>query len=192
MESLNGLSGVWMALMIVLSLASCFFGYRMQCAAIAVVCFIVGFAVGNAVGAHFGLNTVLGVLAGVVLGAVLAVISYNLYLAGVFIFTAGIALLCCRLLIQTVWAGWAVGVLAGVLLGLLAVKFCRPVMIAVSGIGGGLSAAKSLLLLVPVSMVQQSNWMPLAAGAVLAAIGIAFQISSTHKHPDEQKKEYKE
>lgn len=180
--TLNGFTGLWLAVGILFSLVNCFFGFRLQRVWIGVICFLIGFVTMNVLGVNFSLNTAVAVLLGVVLGAVLAFISYKLYLAGVFIFTLGITLLCCVLLIPVQWACWTVGVLLGILLGVLAVKFTRPIMILVTGVSGGLSAAKSLTLLIPISFIQASVWTPVILGAVLAAIGAAFQFSSTKKH----------
>lgn len=180
--TLNGFTGLWLAAGILFSLVNCFFGFRLQRVWIGLICFLTGFVTMNILGANLSLSTAVAVLLGVVLGAALAFVSYKLYLAGVFIFTLGVTLLCCVLLIPVQWAGWLVGALLGILLGLLAVKFTRPIMILVTGVSGGLSAAKSLALLIPISFIQASVWTPVILGAVLAVVGTAFQFSSTKKH----------
>lgn len=179
--TMNGIAGVWLAVTILFSLINCFFGLKLQRVWIGIICFILGFAAVAALGAQLSLSTTVSVLLGIAAGAILAAVSFKLYLAGVFLFTGGLTLLTCVLLIPITWVGWVVGVLLAVLVGLLAVKFTQPIMILATAITGGLSAAKLLLGLVPVAAVAQTAWLPVAAGAVLAAAGVLVQFASVHE-----------
>lgn len=179
---LDGFSGVMLACGIVFSLANCFLGYRLQRVWIAAICFILGFVAGSVVSTHFALHMAAGVLISIVLGVLLVLVSFKLYLAGVFVFTGGLTLLLCRMLIETPWLGWTVGALAGLLIGIASVKATRIVMILISAASGGLNAGKMLFALVP-GMAAGSAWIPILIGILLAIAGMAFQFATTKNQP---------
>lgn len=183
MEQVEGVGGVILAVSIVMALVNCFFGYKLEKFWIALVCFCIGALGGGIVsGVLLHQSATVTALAAVVLGVVLSLLSFKLYLAGVFVFSGGITLWACVLLLRNpIWLGWAVGVLAGVLIGILAVKFTRPVMILTTSIGGGLAAAKSLFLLLPASFSAWAGWLPLVVGVVLAVLGLFVQINADKK-----------
>lgn len=179
---LDGLSGIMLAFGIIFALVNCFLGYRLQRVWIAATCFVIGFIVGGVISSHFALHMALGVLISMALGVLLVLVSFKLYLAGVFVFTSGLTLLLCRMLIETTWLGWTVGALAGLLIGIASVKATRVVMILVSAVSGGLNAGQMLISLMP-GAATGSAWMPLLVGVLLALSGVAFQFATTKDRP---------
>ena len=177
---LDGFPGVMLAFGFIFALVNCFLGYRLQRVWIAAICFLIGFVAGSVVGAHFALHMAVGVLLSIALGLLLVLLSFKLYLAGVFVFTGGLTLLLCRMLIETPWLGWTVGALAGLLIGIASVRATRVVMILVSAVSGGLNAGRILFALVP-GVAAGVKWIPLLVGALLALAGIAFQFATTGK-----------
>lgn len=178
MDKASEFHGLVLALSIVVALVNCFFGYRLQRIWIGFICFFVGLIGGIVFCTSIipGMSITIAALVGVALGALLAMLSFRLYLVGVFLFAAGISFWTCVLLITAnLWIGCTVGVAAGLLVGFLAVRFTRTVMILSTGITGGLSAFQSLLLLVPIAAVHEILWLPFVGGGILAVVGIVVQ-----------------
>ena len=168
-----------LVLSIVIGLVNCFCGYRLQRLWIGAVCFLVGLLGSYAVCAVL-LQEVpvwVSLLVGLACGAVFAAFSLKLFLVGVFLYAGGSTYWACRLLIaEPVWAAVVIGLLVALPVGFLAVKFTRVAMICSTALSGGLSAAKSALLLIPAA--ADSLWLPLAAGAALAVAGVFVQYRS--------------
>lgn len=175
----TGFSGLILTISIVIALVNCFFGYKMQRIWIGLICFFVGVIGGYAICTAVidGVSTAIALLVGIAFGALLALLSFKLYLVGVFMFAAGISFWACVLLLTGINDLLAIiaGIAVGLLVGFLAVRFTRTVMILSTGISGGLSAFQSLLLLVPVAAVHELAWLPFVGGGVLAVLGIFVQ-----------------
>ena len=80
------------------------------------------------------------------------------------------------------YGGWGalVCVAAGLTLGVLGIKFARPVLILATALGGGLSAARALAEIADAFLPEialGAAW--LAAGLALAALGAAYQFKHT-------------
>ena len=67
----------------------------------------------------------------------------------------------------------AIGALLGILVGVLCVLFARPCIIFLTGVSGGLALVTSA---VAISGKTLPTYMTLAAGVVMAVIGVGIQI----------------
>lgn len=186
MERLQNSLGMVLAggsLGVLLALANCFFGYRLQKLWIALGCFAVGATLGGGLGTlFFKENPMAWAAAALVLGLVLAVLSFRLYLSGVFLLCFALGCII-TLPFAKFYGGWGVlvCVAAGVVLGILGTKFVRPVLIVATALGGGVSAARALgqMLASVWPNLAGAQAVPLVAGLVLAVVGIMYQFKHT-------------
>ncbi|MEG2843437.1 MAG: hypothetical protein RR900_08115, partial [Ruthenibacterium sp.] len=104
---------------------------------------------------------------------------------GVFLLSFVLFAVCVQSVITNQTAMWIVIVAGGILIGVLAVKFTRPVLIFATALGGGLTAAKNLLIMTGVTALLGAEgiwlYLPIAVGLLLAGLGAWFQYKTTHK-----------
>lgn len=171
---------IGLAISLLMSLASCFLGYKLMKIWIAVAGFVLGFVLGDAVCAFLKVES-FGVffLIGAVVGIALAILSFKLYKAGVFLLGAvlggGITLLV--LGTATWWYILAI-IFAGIAIGALAVVAAKPVVILSSSISGGLSALQSAGALFALSALTGN------ASAIILWGGVAVQFMTNKKEPE--------
>lgn len=178
---------IGLAISLLLSLASCFLGYKLMKLWIAVAGFILGFVLGDAVCALLKVES-FGVffLIGAVVGIALAILSFKLYKVGIFLLGAvlggGITLLV--LGTATWWYILAI-IFAGIAIGALAVVAAKPVVIFSSSISGGLSALQSAGALFALSALTGSaSTIILWGGVALAVAGVVVQFITNKKEPE--------
>ncbi|WP_418972544.1 hypothetical protein [Allofournierella sp.] len=167
---------------IALALLNCFFGYQLKKVWIALGCFALGGALGAGLGALlFQGNPLAWTGVALLLGVVFACLSFKLYLGGIFVlcFMLGWVI---TLPFLKLYGGWGalVCVAAGLTLGVLGIKFARPVLILATAVGGGLSAGRALAEIAAAFLPEialGAAW--LAAGLALAALGAAYQFKHT-------------
>lgn len=171
----NQYSSFFAALVGVFAIAQCFFGYKLLRVFIAVETFLIGIVVGGVVGHSLGLVTGLCVIIALICAVIFACVSFKIYLAGVFLTTAGIG---CVLtyaaavsLLQLKVASLIMGIVFGIVVGLIAVRFVRPVVIILTSIAGGLCGAALLLQ----SCNIHQEWASIVVGIVCAVFGMVFQ-----------------
>lgn len=165
-----------------LALLNCFLGYQLKKVWIALGCFVLGGALGAGLGALlFKENPLVWVGAALLLGVVFACLSFKLYLGGVFVLCFALGWVI-TLPFLKLYGGWGalVCVAAGLTLGVLGIKFARPVLILATALGGGLSAGRTLAELAAAFMPQAAlGAAVLAGGLALAAFGAAYQFRHT-------------
>ncbi|MEG1068676.1 MAG: DUF4203 domain-containing protein [Ruthenibacterium sp.] len=185
MEKMTTFAALGAVITILWSLLHCFFGYKLQKIWVALMSFVVGGVLGYIIAALFTPPTWVPWIAALALGVIFVLISFKLYLMGVFLLSFVLFAICMQSLIPNETIMWIVIVVGGILLGILAVKFTRPVLIFATALGGGLTAAKSILMMTGVTALlgTQGIWLylPVAAGVVLAGLGMWFQYKTTHK-----------
>lgn len=126
------------------------------------------------------------VLAGMLaVGVVAGILAYQVYLVGAFflgwLMTVSVVVAVSRSMEagdKTKLAIMAAGVVLGILVGVLIVKFARPCIIVLTGISGGISAASSLLMI----FEQNKMGYMMITGVVMAAAGIGVQFVTTRRH----------
>lgn len=163
-------------------LTQLFFWLSIKKVWIALGCFALGGALGAGLGALlFQGNPLAWTGVALLLGVVFACLSFKLYLGGIFVlcFMLGWVI---TLPFFKLYGGWGalVCVAAGLTLGVLGIKFARPVLILATALGGGLSAARALAEIADAFLPEialGAAW--LAAGLALAALGAAYQFKHT-------------
>lgn len=179
---LTGFGQVMLIFSVALSLLQCFFGYRLLKLWVTVIGFLAGFALGFGISMYLikdeaYLPAVIGLAAGVLL----ALLAFRLYLAGVFLFCGLIAFSAVQTISAPEGQGWDIlmivlGIVAFLAAGVLAVKFSRPCIIAVTAVSGAFNAVDALQTPVP---ALGDDGIRLLAGILVAALGIAVQFFTT-------------
>lgn len=179
---LTGFGQVMLIFSVALSLLQCFFGYRLLKLWVTVIGFLAGFALGFGISMYLikdeaYLPAVIGLAAGVLL----ALLAFRLYLAGVFLFCGLIAFSAVQTISAPEGPGWDIlmivlGIVAFLAAGVLAVKFSRPCIIAVTAVSGAFNAVDALQTPVP---ALGDDGIRLLAGILVAALGIAVQFFTT-------------
>ncbi len=160
---------------LVVTILNGLFGYRLRKLWIAVWGALIGLTLGMLVSGWATEEEWVIWAVGAVVALTGALVAYRLYLAGIFL-VCGLAALSTVLLLLgwNVW--WKIGaaVLAGVLTGILGVKFVKPMVIASTSISAGTAASQTVLDLLKISDPAVS----LAAAAVLAVLFAVFQLKN--------------
>lgn len=182
-EFITEFGQVLLIVSVALALLQCFFGYRLLKVWVAVVGFALGFAVGFTVSALLiGGDAYIPAAIGIVVGILAALIAFKLYLAGVFLLCGASSFLVVQSLPFPYTEAWGIvlvvlGMIAFIVVGILAVKFARPCIILVTAISGASQAVDGLRA--PVEQLAENAWMGWAAVAVLAVLGIVVQFKTT-------------
>lgn len=174
----QSVAGVSLAVSTVVALLNCFFGYKFRKLWITLAGFGCGLLAGFMVAVRVTDQTGVLALITILSGLVVAFISFRLYRFGLFLLCGYRTFLLVSTWISLPWLAVTLGIVAGVLVGLLALKFLRPVVIASTAIGGGATAAQGLLVLF--SLAMDATWT-LVASLGMGALGVAFQLLTTKK-----------
>ena len=165
---------------------NCFFGYRLLKVWMAVCGFMIGAAAGFLIAARFltERNIVFGITAAA--GIVGSVLAYQIYLVGVFFLGWMMSVAAVIAFVRSLPIGdkeklvvIAAGVLLGLIVGVLIVKFARPSIILLTGISGGISTATAAFSLLK---LEQPVLVVTGAGIFLAIVGILVQFLTTPGH----------
>ena len=168
-------------LFFVIALACGFMGYRLQKGMIALAVFWAAFILFQRVGGHFLPDGAGATGFAIVAAAIAAALSYHLYLAGIFVALVILAVSICQDYLSDPWLALMVGVVVGCVLGGLAVKMNRPIVILVTGVVGGFAAAKygTQLLMGLLPLGEISNAALLTIGVIFAVVGTIVQFRTT-------------
>lgn len=159
-----------------LALLNCFLGYRLKKLWISMIGFLLGIAIGAGITALFSENKTVILVAGLVVGILAALLSFRLYLIGVFFYAVLSAYpLIAGLIGKELWWEIALSVIAALLIGLLAVNFVRPVLIIVSAVGGGMQASQIIMGWI----AMENPWGLYGVAAGLALLGMLVQFRSS-------------
>lgn len=168
---------------LILAALNCFFGYRMQKVWISLVGFFLGASLGywiaDCLGAALWIRYISLLLGGLVGGF----ISFRIYRLGVFVLALGMSALFAAYWIPL--EGWELAascLLVGVIVGCLALKFVRPVVILTTGVEGGFAFVQIVVDLLGMSQTLSSAgmmWLPVAISALLALTGVCIQFKKS-------------
>lgn len=159
-----------------LALLNCFLGYRLKKLWISMIGFLLGIAIGAGITALFSENKTVILAAGLVVGILVALLSFRLYLIGVFFYAVLSAYpLIAGLIGKELWWEIALSVIAALLIGLLAVNFVRPVLIIVSAVGGGMQVSQIIMGWI----AMENPWGLYGVAVGLALLGMLVQFRSS-------------
>ena len=158
---------------LVVAIITCFWGYKLNKGLIAIFGLILGFALGIEYLPNFINDQTIVYVVSAVIGIAVGFISYNLYLVGIFFLCGVAAFVLCENLglaenLQTI-----IGLVAGIIAGILGVKFTRPIMI----ISTSLSGASVLTDTAFQILNFQNNTLAFIISIVLAVLGMIYQFN---------------
>lgn len=164
-------------LKIVPSLASCFFGYKLQKIWIALVWFFFGFSLTKSVLLPIVGIEIVVIIAAICLGIVVSLFSFRLQMISIFLiyFILGIALVI--MFTEAVWYNIAIGALLGIAFGWLGVKFYKPMFIITSAFSGAYMVASEIIFYLP----EYKDTYLLIFTVILGLIGSFIQFKSNKK-----------
>lgn len=132
---------------IVIALATCFFGYKLNKTLIAIFGLIIGFKLGiTYLPSMLSDQTLIYIISAIIAVAV-GIISYKLYLVGVFLLCALATFILCENLNLQENIQFIISIIAGLIAGILGVKFTRPLMIISTALAGSAAFIENILLL---------------------------------------------
>ena len=149
---------------IVIALATCFFGYKLNKILIAIFGLIIGFNLGVTYLPNLLTDQTVIYIISAVIAIAIGIISYNLYLVGVFLLCALAAFILCENLNLEENVQIIISVFAGLIAGILGVKFTRPLMIISTSLAGASTFTESALILFKI----QNNTLTLIIFIIIA------------------------
>lgn len=177
-----GLKGVGEGIHIMFSLANCFFGYRLMKLWIAVAGFVIGAVIGFVIGEYFVLGTVIATIIAIILGVVVAYLAFRIYKAGIFILSVFLSFSFLYALCTSYWdlgeRNWIfiiAAILVGLVVGFLAIRSTRLVIILTTGISGAHGFVNGITALLKIN----TWYITIIATVVLAIAGILWQFHDT-------------
>lgn len=189
MDEFSQFGMVIMAVILIFGVMNCILGYRL----LRFWMMLGGFFLGAALG-FFGAYTLevqekylyLGIMAGA--GVLFAVIAFLIYKAGIFMLGAGIGWTLSIYVIHPTTSAVFFGcILIGVVLGSLAVKYCREVLIVATSVIGGVMAGLSLSRIGGLPEIPYGIGMSL--GFALLGVLIQFAINKPEEDEDDEEDE---
>jgi len=163
------------AVICVIALIECFFGFRLFRIWIAICGFFLFGALGTAVAYALSDKAGIALFVGILTAIAGAFVAYRLYLAGVFLSCGLMGYILGYLLTGIYWPG----IVLGLVFGVLGVLFVKPVVILSTAISGGLLAGFTLVIVFGGS----SRAAALLLGLLLAAAGVYVQWVTNRKVP---------
>ncbi len=163
----------------VLAALNCFLGFKLQKLWIVLYGAMLGATLGAAILPEETAKWIM-ICVALVIGVLFGALAFKLYKLGVFLFCLALAsLLVCRFVPLTGWALAGVCLVAGILLGLLAIRFTRDVLIISTAIQGGFVLADSFCNYTGVLNWDYGEILLLIVGVVLTFAGVAVQYKTT-------------
>lgn len=166
---------------LIIALLGCFFGYKLSKLFMSLTGLLVGAVVGGFIGTNFldGSGGMVAVCA--LVGAILlAILAYRIYQAGIFLLCFGLAFMAAASILPfTGDIQFFLSVVVGFIVGSLALKFIRPVIIITSAVVCGSSAAGLLITLCDLMNIGSFSSYPLLLTVGIVALGILVQFLTT-------------
>lgn len=168
------LLGVAIAI-IVIGLLICFFGYKLMRVGITVIGFSIGFFITAFIVNYFTNNNWITFPAAIIVGLLIAFAAFRLYEMGIFLVCGVCTTLTVFSLLSSydTWWIYIIVIAAGILAGVLAVLFIKPVCIFVTAMSGG------IITVLEVCQKLQFNHtiVIFVVGILLGIMGMTFQTS---------------
>ncbi len=165
---------------VVSGLLICFFGYKLLRLWCAIIGFVAGALVSGLVAYAMGADVVL--LVACIVGIVTAILSFAFYRAGVFVIGFGAALnvighFISAYAVNTQWWMIVLTIAAAVIIGSLAVRFVKTVVVISTSLSGAVSVVTNIL-----GIFNVTNWKVISIlTAILAVLGMAYQFTHSRR-----------
>lgn len=175
----NGVGSVILAIIAIVALIPCFFGFKIMKMFFAFWGFLLGAAIGGAVSAlAFGGDMIGAIVVGAVLIGILgAFLLYKMYLVGVFLTDTTLSFLLFAALLGFEDVGFIIAGVLAIIVGILAVKFVRVWTIILTGAFGGEIAGSAISAMFGLTLPG----FHILFGMIIAVLGILYQFKSTKK-----------
>ena len=135
----------------------------------------------------------LTIVCAVVAGLALSVLAYRIYTAGIFILCAFLGFIAAATLLP--FSGdlqFFLSVLSGFIIGALAVKYLRPVIILSSAIAGGFTASEMIVKVCTLMSLYKFTYFTSGGlTLIICVLGIAAQFLTTSDKESKKKKKKK-
>jgi len=156
----------------------CFFGYRYHRFLIAVAGFIVGAEASYRMLVSVTMDSAAKMLIYIIAGLVCSLLAYSFYRLGVvvlvFVATYKIVLPLITNYVASPYSMY-IAIVAGLLIGFIALRLMRPVIIIATGLSGGITAVSAFGTMFGFT----NSTVLLIVGIIIAIFGILFQFKNT-------------
>lgn len=156
---------------IVISLVTCFFGYKLNKIIIAIFGLIIGFNLGITYLPNLLTDQTIIYIISAIIAIAVGMISYNLYLVGVFLLCALATFTLCDNLNLSENVQMIVSIVIGLIAGILGVKFTRPIMIISTSLAGASTFTENALTLFKI----QNDILALIIFIIITIFGMLYQ-----------------
>lgn len=175
----NKYSSTLMTVGIVFALLNCFFGYKLRKVWIT----LAGAAAGGAAGYYFLKDVKLSAAIAAGGAILLAVFAFQIYRLGLFVLCGGLTYwMLGQLFSADTSMARGICIVAGVVVGVLALQYERIIVILTTGICGGFGASRLLFTMTG----REAGILAVLVGLILAALGILFQYQLGTKRGKEE------
>ncbi|MBQ9156473.1 MAG: DUF4203 domain-containing protein [Eubacterium sp.] len=179
---------------LILALLLCFFGYKFARIFMSITGFLAGAVIGLTVSyKFFDLTGPLVILCTLAAGIIIALLSFHIYMAGLFILCFILAFMAAASLLPfTGDIQFFLATLTGFIIGSLSLKFIRPVMILSSALVGAATAAGLIAAISGrMGFMTLSRVSDALITLVLCILGIIVQFLTT-RNPEKKARKKKE
>lgn len=163
---------------LIIAIITCFFGYKLNKGLIAVLGLIIGFNLGITYLPNLIENETAVYIASIILAIALGLISFKLYLVGVFLLCALFAYIFCENLNLSENIQMIVSLIAGLIAGIIGVKFTRPLMIISTSLAGAGIISETALNLLNI----KNDTISIIIILILAILGMIYQFKQNDEN----------
>ena len=176
--SLDDIIRLFECISLILGAVECFARFKIMKATLSIWGLIIGAALGVLIGVSAD-NTILGFMFVLLFGIGLAVLSFKLYLAGIFILTAFLSTVAIYILFENLF----IALLIAAIVGILAIYFVKPVVIVTTSFSGAGIILSSAYIIMDLGVnanpiITAILWIPMA----LAGIGCQYITTQSSKN----------
>ena len=163
---------------IVISIITCFFGYKLNKTLIAILGLIIGFNLGVTYLPNLITDQQVTYIISAIIALITGMISYKLYLVGVFLLCSLSAFILSGNLNLSENIQIIVSIVFGLIAGVLGVKFTKPIMIISTSLAGASTLIESSLTL----FNFQNNTLEIILFIIITILGIMYQFKQNDEN----------
>lgn len=165
---------------LIVAVLTCLFGYKLNKAVIALCGFIIGYNLCNTVLTPLISSDIAVIILSSVVGLIIGLIAFKLYLVGIFLACFFLVYSVCNVYIDAEPIKQIAGAIGGVIVGLLGVKFTRPIMIISTSFSGAFIITDTVFELISYNVPVIS----LIAGLIIGVLSAGYQFRSTSEEEE--------